>query len=169
MNPALRQCCLAVGLLWDGACSKGIGGTFYALGASWWGVGSGLMKRVHLAESWGLLSSLVQSWFIDQRDNPFYTQSLSPPTPSPPWSPQSVSVVQLSVWQSAKSSQCNTPHPRSNVCLEGPVPLPIPTTNPQSSIVGFSDSLALFSQVKQPADSFQPSSSTQPVAPAAKW
>lgn len=41
----------AGGLLCDGACRKRIGGTFHTLGAAWWGVGSSLMNRVHLAES----------------------------------------------------------------------------------------------------------------------
>lgn len=56
----------AVGLLCDGACRKRIGGTFHTLGAAWWGVGSSLMNRVHLAESWGPQDSQVQTWFTDQ-------------------------------------------------------------------------------------------------------
>lgn len=36
----------------------------------------------------------------------------------------------------------------------------MPTVNPGAPALGFSDSLTLLSQVKQPADSFQPSSST---------
>lgn len=56
----------AVGLLCDGACMKRIGGTFHTLGAAWWGVGSGLMNRVHLAKSRGPQDSLVQPRFTDQ-------------------------------------------------------------------------------------------------------
>lgn len=36
----------------------------------------------------------------------------------------------------------------------------MPTVNPGAPALGFSDSLTLLSQVKQPADSFQPGSST---------
>lgn len=92
--------------------------TFDALRASWWGAGSGWMNRVHLTESWGPFSSLLQSWCVDQ-SYPFHTQSHPPPTSSPPWHPQSVSTLQLSVWQSAKSSQWNPPHSRSIVRLKG--------------------------------------------------
>lgn len=71
--PSLQTVCSfaspspAVGLLCDGACGKGIGGTFHTLGAAWWGVGSGLMNEVHLAERRGPQDSLVQTWFTDQR------------------------------------------------------------------------------------------------------
>ncbi|KAI9517580.1 hypothetical protein NQZ68_004800 [Dissostichus eleginoides] len=44
----------------------------------------------------------------------------------------------------------------------------MPMVNPGALAVGFSDSLALLSQVKKPADSFQPSSSTRPVAPTVR-
>lgn len=56
----------AVGLLCDGACRKGIGGTFHTLGAAWWGAGSSLMNRVHLAGWKGLPASPAETWFADQ-------------------------------------------------------------------------------------------------------
>lgn len=88
--------CPAVGLLCDGPWRKGIGGTFHTLGAAWWGVGSGLMNGVHLAETRGPQASLVQTRFADQSGgNPCFIQSHTPPTPSPPWSPRSVSSPRL--------------------------------------------------------------------------
>lgn len=168
----------AVGPLCDGACSKGIGGTFHTLGAAWWGVGSGLMNRVHLAESRGPQASLVQTRFTDQ--SPVIPPASSshtlllrlllpgvrgklrlPDSLSPPPRARAASPTPRSTFSAKHTSA-------SLLCLNY-LFLPMPTVNPQALAVGFSDSLALLSQAEQPADSFQPSSSTQPVALTVRW
>lgn len=80
---------------------------------------------------------------------------LSPPlsprnaTSASPPSPPSLRRLQISLKNSSSSLLC-----WSNLSLL------MPTVNPGAPALGFSDSLTLLSQVKQPADSFQPSSST---------
>ena len=113
----------AVGLLCDGACMKRIGGTFHTLGAAWWGVGSGLTNRVHLAKSRGPQDSLVQPRFTDQSGVIPASSSHTHPwrplllgvlvafhPPNPQTYPQKPS---LPVQQSAQCSPWNTPHPPS--------------------------------------------------------
>lgn len=81
---------------------------------------------------------------------------LSPPrkvtstTPPPPQPTTHPSLRRLQI-----SSYKNTAHPLS---CSGTTPMP--TVNPGAPALGFSDSLTLLSQVKQPADSIQPGSST---------
>lgn len=111
----------AVGPLCDGACRKRIGGTFHTLGAAWWGFGSSLMNRVHLAESRGPQDSLVQTWFTDQ-------SRVIPASPShtplvrqiPSWSPCTVSSTKLLILRSLlclfdklQNAPNETPYPLS--------------------------------------------------------
>lgn len=100
------------------------------------------------------LKPFAQSWFTDQR-----SKSLQPITFSTSYTFSSLNSSKCfnsqSVWQFAKSSQWNTSHPCSSGRLKYLFHL-IPMANPETPIVGFSNSLALLSQVEEAADSFQP-------------
>lgn len=160
----------AVGLLFDGACRKGIGGTFHTLGAAWWGAGSGLMNRVHLAEWKDPPASVVKTWFVDQ--------SRVIPASSNNALLLLIRLLLLGVlvafhlssseFALLQSALHETHLVLTPMCLNYLFPL-MPIVNPEAPAVGFSDSLALLSQVQHPADSFQPSSSTQPAALTVKW
>lgn len=160
----------AVGLLCDGACRKRIGGTFHTLGAAWWGVGSSLMNRVHLAERRGPQDSLVQTWFTDQSRvipaSSSHTQLLWLPLLGVPVVFHLQKVLSSEAWSafSMISKMLQMKHTSSLNYLF----LLMPMVNPEALAVRFSDSLAMLSQVEQSADSFQPSSSTQPVAPTVR-
>lgn len=159
-----RQCCLAVGLLCDGAYSQEMGHIWRLEGIL---VGCWQWFDEHSTPGWELRSVLSATVVM-------HRSKLSLPHP----------ITSSSyTFSSLTSSKCfNAPAQCLPVCRVPPsetlltlapswrasFPL-IPSMNPQSPIVRFSDSLALFSQVEQPADSFQPSPSTQPVAPAARW
>lgn len=161
----------AVGLLCDGACRKGIGGTFHTLGAARWGrAGSSLMNRVHLTEWKGPPASLVKTWFTDQ--------SRVIPVSSNHTLLLLLRLLLLGVlvvfhlssteFALLQSALHETHLVLTPICLNYLFPS-MPMVNPEALVVGFSDSLALLSQVEHPADSFQPSSSTQPAALTVRW
>lgn len=146
-----------------GRVGKGLGAHFTPWGQLGGGVGSSLMNRVHLAEWKGPPASLVKTWFIDQsRVIPAaYTLLLL------------LRLLLLGVlvvfnlssseFALLQSALHETHLVLSPICLNYLFPL-MAMVNPEALVVGFSDSLALLSQVEHPADSFQPSSSTEPAA-----
>lgn len=164
----------AVGLLCDGGCRKRIGGTFHTLGAAWWGVGSSLVNRVHLAESRGPQDSLVQTWFTDQSRvipaSSSHTQLLRLPLLGVPVLFHLQNSSSSEAWSASLtiSKILQMKHTSSSLLCLNYLFLLMPMVNPEALAVRFSDSLAMLSQVEQPADSFQPSSSTQPVAPTVR-
>lgn len=146
----------AVGRLCDGVCMERIGGAFHTFRAAWWGVGSSLMNRVHLAgpqPHWYRHGLVIKEVILtSSRHNLFFF--LFPHLTSKCLSTPASQKVCLLFQQSIKATLCS-------LMFLNYLFSPMPMVNPKGLTVGFSDSLALLIEVEPPEDSFQPSSSTQ--------